>query len=27
VDSWCCANSWDDTCVNEVATICKLSCK
>lgn len=25
-DSFCCANAWDSTCVNEVSTICHQSC-
>lgn len=27
VDSFCCNNQWDATCVDEVATICGLSCE
>lgn len=26
VDAFCCNNSWDNQCVNEVSSICELSC-
>jgi hypothetical protein len=26
VDSYCCVNHWSSICVNEVASICKLTC-
>ena len=27
VDGYCCNNSWDSSCVNEVATVCSLTCE
>jgi hypothetical protein len=26
VDSYCCASAWDSICINEVSSVCKLSC-
>jgi hypothetical protein len=26
LDSWCCTNSWDSLCVDEVGTICGIAC-